>query len=76
MKLSQINEGQNATVRCLETCGSIRRRLLDLGLIEGTKIQCVQLGPCGDPIAYLIRGALIALRREDAETILVSPEVI
>jgi len=44
----------------------MRRRLQDIGLINGTIVQCVQKSPANDPIAYLIRGAVFALRRDDA----------
>ncbi len=46
--------------------GMIRRRLLDLGMIPGTRVECLQKSPAGDPAAYLIRGAVIALRCEDS----------
>ena len=48
----------------------MRRRLRDIGLIEGTKVKCVLKSPAGDPTAYQIRGALIALRSEDAEKVI------
>ena len=41
-------------------------RLLDLGLIRGTRVTCTAKSPAGDPAAYLIRGAVIALRGRDA----------
>ena len=46
--------------------GSQRRRLLDLGVVKGTEIVPELVSAAGDPIAYRIRGALIALRREQA----------
>ena len=49
--------------------GNIRRRMLDLGLIKGTKIVPVFKSPSGDPIAYEIRKTLIALRKEDSKFI-------
>jgi DtxR family Mn-dependent transcriptional regulator len=49
--------------------GSQRRRLLDLGVVKGTEIRAELASALGDPIAYRIRGALIALRREQAEWI-------
>ena len=58
-------------VRELLTTGSMRRRLLDMGLIEGTRVSCLQKSPAGDPVAYLIRGAVVALRSEDSSQILV-----
>lgn len=42
---------------------------MDIGLIEGTEVVCVGKSPCGDPRAYLIRGAIIALRDEDCKKI-------
>lgn len=51
--------------------GVLRRRLLDLGIIEGTEIEALGRSPSGDPTAYLIRGAVIALRTEVSSTILV-----
>lgn len=49
--------------------GNMRRRLLDLGLVKGTKITPVFKSPSGDPTAYEIRRTLIALRKEDSELI-------
>ena len=49
--------------------GNIRRRLLDLGLVKGTKITPVFKSPSGDPTAFEIRKTLIALRKEDSKLI-------
>jgi DtxR family Mn-dependent transcriptional regulator len=51
--------------------GTQRRRLLDLGVVPGTEIVPELRSASGDPVAYMIRGALIGLRREQAEWILV-----
>ena len=67
--LEQVGVGMSARVQALHTSGSIRRRLLDLGMIPGTRVECLQKSPAGDPAAYLIRGAVIALRREDSSAI-------
>ena len=71
MRLSIVPEGKTVKVRELLTTGSMRRRLLDMGLIEGTRVSCLQKSPAGDPVAYLIRGAVVALRSEDSSQILV-----
>lgn len=47
--------------------GPQRRRLLDLGLLPGTRIEAEMMSPAGDPMAYRVRGALIALRRPQAQ---------
>ncbi len=71
MCLNAVPEGKTVKVQELLTTGSMRRRLLDMGLIEGTRVSCLLKSPAGDPVAYLIRGAVIALRSEDSSQILV-----
>ena len=69
--LDHTPEGALVCVKGLLATGSMRRRLQDIGLVEGTRVECLQKSPSGDPVAYLIRGAVIALRSEDAGKILV-----
>lgn len=71
--LNKLPLGQEAKVIELTSDGCIRRRMLDLGLISDTKIEALQKSPSGDPVAYLIRGAVIALRNEEASKIVVTP---
>lgn len=70
--ICDLKIGQRARVGMLTAEGAIRRRLQDIGLIEGTAVECVLKASGGEIAAYLIRGALIALRREDAARIPVS----
>ena len=70
--LANLQVGERARVASLLSRGSMRRRLQDIGLIEGTEVECVQKSPAGDPVAYRSRGALIALRSEDSSNILVA----
>lgn len=70
--LFDLEEGKTARVKALLSQGGIRRRLLDIGLIEGTEVECLQKSPAGDPVAYLIRGAVIALRSEDSCKVLIN----
>ena len=69
--LNELNPGETAVVKELKTRGSIRRRLLDIGLVKDTKIECVGKSPAGDPAAFLIRGAVIAIRSEVMKDIVV-----
>ena len=70
--LTNLQEGESARVALLLNKGRIKRRLQDLGVVPGTLVQCVQKSPYGDPVAYGIRGAVIALRAEDAKGVLVN----
>ena len=65
----KLNE--TGIVQSLNCNGSLKRRLLDLGIIKGTKITPILKSPSGDPTAFEIRGTLIAIRKEDAELILI-----
>lgn len=69
--LSDLEPGGSArVVRLSAACqGPQRRRLMDLGVVPGTVITAEFSSPGGDPGAYLIRGALIALRKAQAELI-------
>ena len=72
MNLCDLKPGQKARVASLLNDGAIFRRLIDIGLIEGTEVECVGVSPMGNPKAYLIRGAIIALRDEASSYIKVS----
>lgn len=67
--LNLVPLGAKCKVVNLTAEGAIRRRFLDLGLINGTEVTALAKSPSGDPVAYLIRGAVIALRSEDASNI-------
>ncbi len=71
LPLNLVTIVEKCKVKDLTSTGSIRRRMLDLGLTYDTVVEPLQKSPSGDPIAYLIRGAVIALRSEVASTILV-----
>lgn len=69
--LGRLNIGKKATVQSLLFDGPLRRRMLDLGVIEGTQIAPLFQSPSGSPVAYMIRGAVIALRQDITSGILV-----
>ena len=68
--LSDLAPGQRGTVRALGATGAMRRRMLDIGLAPGTEVECLGRSPAGDPCAYLIRGAVIAIRASDGHDVL------
>ncbi|MCC7491577.1 MAG: ferrous iron transport protein A [Fimbriimonadaceae bacterium] len=72
--LHQLAEGQAAQVLSLDCQGYVRRRLLDLGLVPGTRVEAVLSSAAGDPRAYRVRGTLVALRQSDACQIRVTLE--
>ena len=71
--LDDINPGEKAYIKELKAKDGMRRRLLDIGLVRGTIAECIGKSPLGDPKAFYIRGAVIALRSEDLKEIIVVP---
>jgi DtxR family Mn-dependent transcriptional regulator len=75
--LATLRPGEAAIVTGLSPAcrGTQRRRLLDLGVVRGTRIEAVFRSAAGDPVAYRIRDAVIALRREQADWIRIGDAV-
>jgi len=69
-KLSKLDVGDSAVISKLTCTGEIKRRMMDLGIVPGTKISALHKSPCGDPVAYSVLGAVIALRACDADKII------
>ena len=67
--LNDLLLNQKGYIKKLECDGNIRRRLLDLGFVEGATITPVLDSPLHNPRAFFIRGTLIAIRNEDADLI-------
>jgi Fe2+ transport system protein FeoA len=72
LTLADLPLGGVATVTKLTSAGVERRRMMDLGILPGAKIKIAMTNPLGDPTAYDIRGAVIALRQEQTQRIEVS----
>lgn len=71
--LADLTVGTTCKISSIELNGLLRRRILDLGILPGTQVQCVRKSPAGDPIAFKVRNTIIALRSNDASLIKVSP---
>ncbi len=71
-KLTDITVGTYTIVWELKASDLLRERMLALGLTKGAKVEVIRKGPAGDPTVYGIRGAMIALRKEEAALITVA----
>ncbi len=69
MTLNQLDVGQTATVTGVHSRNAERRRMFDLGILPGTIVETMMRSPLGDPVAYRIRDAVVALRHEQAAMI-------
>ena len=70
LSLSALRPGECGRVRALRIFGPMRRRLRELGLVEGAELCCLGRSPLGDPAAYSLCGAVLALRDRESERIL------
>ncbi len=72
--LDAVNVGERAKIAKNAASGAMGRRLLDLGFTEGAEVRHLFDAVSGSPMAFLIRGTVIALRRDDAAGIVVRKE--
>jgi Fe2+ transport system protein FeoA len=72
MKLAEIAIGQVVTVTHVGGDRAFRRRLMELGLVPGTRVQLVGVAPLGDPLQLLVRGCSLSIRRSEAQTLSVT----
>ena len=69
MTLNDLKIGDSAVIAAVGGEGSLRNRLLDMGLIPHTKVTLQKVAPMGDPMEIRVRGYELTLRREDAKLI-------
>ncbi len=67
--LKDIKVGSSATVVKLNGQGAVKRRIMDMGITKGVKIDVCKVAPLGDPIEIKVRGYQLSLRKADAEMI-------
>jgi len=71
MRLSELKVGKEAEVTAVKAEGAVRRRIMDMGLIKGTRFKVVRVAPLGDPMEIFFKGLHLALRKNEAEGIFV-----
>jgi Fe2+ transport system protein FeoA len=64
--LGQLGPGQHAVVRRVGGERHVVRRLLEMGLLPGTRVSVLRVAPLGDPIELSLRGYALSIRRVDA----------
>lgn len=69
VRLSELRKGETGEIVSVQVSDDIKKRLVDLGFVPGTIVECLGKSPFGEPAAYWIRGTVIALRKEEGEGI-------
>ncbi|MBN2110715.1 MAG: ferrous iron transport protein A [Methanosarcinaceae archaeon] len=69
--LDQIEPDNSVKVLKVTGRKSSRKRILDMGLTPGTRVDVIRRAPLGDPVEFRLKGYNLSLRKREAETILV-----
>jgi len=72
--LRQMNPGEKAHVVHVEFKGAVGRRLMEMGIVPGSRVEVERFAPLGDPVEIKVKGSHLSLRREEAELVEVSGE--
>jgi len=71
--LDQLTPGETAVIAAIDGPPAIARRLMELGLSPGTRVELVRRAPLGDPLELRVRRVHLSLRRADARYVRVEP---
>jgi ferrous iron transport protein A len=73
-RLADLKLGDVVTIDHVGGERAFRRRLMELGLVPGTRVELVGVAPLGDPLELLVRGSSLSIRRSDAAAVRVTRE--
>lgn len=69
LSLESIKPGHSAKVKKIHGIGSLKSRIMDMGITQGTEIKIRKCAPLGDPMQLEVRGYQLSLRKVDAKNI-------
>ena len=67
--LSELKEGQSAVIAKIGGSGALRRRILEMGILKGTRVYVEKYAPLKDPVELVVKGTHVSLRVEEAAQI-------
>lgn len=69
--LNDLRPGEKARIIKVLAKGTVRRKLMDMGMVPGSEIEVVRTAPLGDPIEFRIKGYSLSMRKQEAVNIVV-----
>jgi len=69
-RLDEMEQGERGKVIEISSCGTLRSRIMDMGIVRGAEIEMVRRAPLGDPLEFLLKGYRLTLRRGEAANVL------
>lgn len=73
--LKELRPGQSGIILNVCGTGSVKKRLIDMGMTPGVKVSVTKIAPLGDPMEIILRGFSLAVRKEDAKNIMLQEDV-
>ncbi|WP_371372920.1 ferrous iron transport protein A [Sporomusa aerivorans] len=67
--LSELSPGEIGTVAKIHGTGPIQRRIIDMGVVVGSKVEVRKFAPLGDPMEVKVKGFNLSLRKVEAQSI-------
>jgi ferrous iron transport protein A len=74
VSLNELKPGQAGVIVKIQDAGPARRRIMEMGLVRGSKVKVICRAPLGDPIEIEIRDYKLTLRKKDAENVIVTED--
>jgi ferrous iron transport protein A len=71
ISLDKVRIGEQCVVEKIVDGSSVRRRVMDMGIVKGTKLKVNGKAPLGDPMEIIVRGYRLTLRKKEAKDIMV-----
>jgi len=69
-RLDEMERGERGKVIEISSCGSLRSKIMEMGIVRGAEIEMVRRAPLGDPLEFLLKGYRLTLRRGEAANVL------
>lgn len=71
--LAEVERNRAVTITAVNGERGFRRRLMEMGLVPGTRVQITNVAPLGDPLEIEVRRGRLSIRKVEASHILVRP---
>ncbi len=76
MRLDELSPGQRGRIAAISSCGALRQRMMEMGLVNGAEITVVRLAPSGGSVEIFLKGYSLALRRAEAVNVFLEVDQI
>jgi ferrous iron transport protein A len=71
MNLAKLQPGQRGRITKIGAIGAMKRRLMDMGVLQGEEVKVEKVAPLGDPIEIIVKNYRLSLRKREAAGIAV-----